>query len=651
MTYLFSSPPRSARPLLHGGVVLTLLALCAVDLQGQEAARDRARALEDQVLRLVGPRPDSARHHWERLRNDALARKDEGHPARVAYLEAAILSREGDLDRALERIQEADALPVTDTLLRAKIKNFLGRISFDNDAYDAAMAAYLAMLELTPPADSIGIAITYNNLGRVYERLRDYDKAFEHFNESIRIYEALGDDGRAAGSLLNLGVVHYEQGEAAKAEDHFRRSLAYAEKAGDDNIASIAWESLGNVLRDGGRYPQAMEAYGRAMDLSEKMNSLVGIASVSRNIGEAHLRQDRPDAAIPPLERCLAMADSMGSRNYRKDAFFYLAQAHKQAGRPARALDYLERYGAVKDSIMNDQRNEQIADLEVRFDTERKDRRIVEQELALERSTAELVRKDLVNRNIGIALAAVVLVSLLLVLNFRQKRRLDKERLATMAERQKVAVMQALVNGEERERTRIAKDLHDGLNGTLATVKMYVNGLPEQAPQLQGNERFSTVQRILEETTAEVRRISHDLMPNVLLRQGLPEALKEYCDNIDRAGVLSVSLQVSGMEERLDPRFELTLYRIIQELMNNIVKHAKASQVNVQVYRMDDVLQVTVEDDGIGFDPRTADRGLGLESIRSRVEMLEGRSDIKSDPGMGTSVHMEFHLRPTPSTA
>jgi len=236
--------------------------------------------------------------------------------------------------------------------------------------------------------------------------------------------------------------------------------------------------------------------------------------------------------------------------------------------------------------------------------------------------------------------------ALLLFAWFQQRKRLAEQTLLTVQESQRAAAMEAMIAGEERERSRIAKDLHDGLNGTLATVKMYLNGLVKDVPELSTSDRYEKAKEILEGTSVEVRRISHDLMPVVLMRDGLVDALRSYTSNINESGVLSMELVAVGMKERLNDSLELALYRIIQELINNVVKHANATKCIVQLSRADQFLEVTVEDDGDGLEG-DVDQGLGLRSIRSRVEMLHGDSEFKSEKGVGTSVYMRFSLNRT----
>jgi len=156
---------------------------------------------------------------------------------------------------------------------------------------------------------------------------------------------------------------------------------------------------------------------------------------------------------------------------------------------------------------------------------------------------------------------------------------------------------------------------------------------------------FTRALEQLDSSIGEMRRVAHNMMPEALVRLGLPQAVQDYCDGVNESNQLTVKCQIHGLEERLDPTTEIVVYRIIQELLNNIVKHANASEALVQLMRQDDRLSITVEDNGKGFDPSTVStRGAGLSNVRSRVDYLKGEMDLRSEPGKGCSIHIECNL-------
>jgi signal transduction histidine kinase len=151
---------------------------------------------------------------------------------------------------------------------------------------------------------------------------------------------------------------------------------------------------------------------------------------------------------------------------------------------------------------------------------------------------------------------------------------------------------------------------------------------------------------MIDSSIRELRRVAHNMMPEMLAKFGLDEALKEYCNTINTAKLLTVKYQSFGMETRLDNSVEIIVYRIIQELLNNTMKHAIATEAFVQLIREGTRLNVVVEDNGKGFDTglMANNKGAGLANVRSRVDYLKGELAIHAKPGSGVLVNIEFNL-------
>ena len=202
------------------------------------------------------------------------------------------------------------------------------------------------------------------------------------------------------------------------------------------------------------------------------------------------------------------------------------------------------------------------------------------------------------------------------------------------------------INGQEGERTRIARDLHDGLGGIFSTVKMHFSTLQHEVPELKGNNLYRKSFEMVDGASEELRKIAHNMMPEVLMKMGLVPALQDLCNNINAGKQLHINLQAYGMEKRLSGSIEIMLFRIIQELINNIIKHSSASEAIIQFNRNANNLTITVEDNGRGFDVNEleAKRHAGLQTIKSRVAYLDGRISIDSKTGVGTTVMIDLLL-------
>ncbi|HEV7331531.1 MAG TPA: PAS domain S-box protein [Flavisolibacter sp.] len=202
-------------------------------------------------------------------------------------------------------------------------------------------------------------------------------------------------------------------------------------------------------------------------------------------------------------------------------------------------------------------------------------------------------------------------------------------------------LLEALMEGEEKERSRIARDLHDEIAGMIAAAKMHVEILAGKTPEVTDKKEYHQVTALLEKAALQVRRTSHNLMPEIVLENGLDSALERYCKSISN-DFLTVDYFSLGTINRHSPAFELSLYRIAQELINNIIKHSGASEAIVQISQRNHLLSLTIEDNGKGFHPDLQKSGTGIYSVRQRVRAMNGQLEINSSPGRGTSVYLEF---------
>ena len=213
-----------------------------------------------------------------------------------------------------------------------------------------------------------------------------------------------------------------------------------------------------------------------------------------------------------------------------------------------------------------------------------------------------------------------------------------------MEKEKKLEAAESVMKGQENERSRLARDLHDGVGGLLSGVKLSMSNMKGSVWLSEENVMsFNNVIAQLDQSIAELRRVSHNMMPEALIKFGLKEALENYCENLNLSGNMHVNLQTHGLEKRMDQNTEIVIYRIIQELLNNVIKHAEARSVLIQLFREGDRFNLTVEDDGKGFDakPDELQSGAGLANIRARAEYLNGTVDIISTKGEGTSVNIE----------
>jgi signal transduction histidine kinase len=218
-----------------------------------------------------------------------------------------------------------------------------------------------------------------------------------------------------------------------------------------------------------------------------------------------------------------------------------------------------------------------------------------------------------------------------------RKEMTEKERLSSLIEAQKDAHLKALMQVQDNERKRIASDLHDSLGSLLSSVRLRFNGLQHEFFQKvpEKAQRFNDSLKLLDEAIDELRQISHNMVPVSLSRFGLRSALQTFVAQINASEQLDVDLQILGLEARLPEVMEVRVYRICQELVQNVLKHAQATTLRIQIIRHNDSLNMMVEDNGVGFMKDSLSRGFGFSTIQSNVDLFKGTFGIESQPGKG----------------
>lgn len=301
----------------------------------------------------------------------------------------------------------------------------------------------------------------------------------------------------------------------------------------------------------------------------------------------------------------------------------------------------MKKAAVLGDSLQQNKLLEKMHELEILHQTAHKQRKI--DALEKQKEENELLSKNK-NLRISILLIALILslvIALLVFINYKKQHKLNdqisrshQQDLLHIKEQRKYEATQAILQGEEQERQRIAQDLHDSLGGMLANIRMTISD----------NALFQTDQVVekIDKSIAEMRRIARNLMPETLKNIGLEIALKELCEAMAQKH-FSIQFESFNLSENISFKTQTALYRIVQESISNITKYAQASSVIVQISQNDDLLSLTIEDDGVRFDKSEVVYGLGLKNIQNRVQLINGTVDITSTKGEGTTINVECY--------
>jgi signal transduction histidine kinase len=377
--------------------------------------------------------------------------------------------------------------------------------------------------------------------------------------------------------------------------------------------------------------------------LSKEVKNPLGEATAWRGLSSYYLHTKNYEKAIACIDSSLAVCNRNNFLHDKSKALSVKSSVLYAMQRLKEGDEALIESDEIQDKLIGDETQNRIVIAEKRFETEKKESQIQLQQ-------AQLKQKNTLNYVFAGSAIAFLIISGLIYRNYRHRQKLQQAKIDELETEKQLTATTAVLKGEEQERTRLAKDLHDGLGGMLSGIKYSLNNMKENLIMTPGNARaFERSIDMLDSSINEMRRVAHNMMPEVLLKYGLNTALKEFCNEIDRSGVLQVNYQCIDAENvaaTVEQTVSVTVYRIVQELVNNAIKHAQAQNVLVQLHVHENNLSVTVEDDGKGFDTTLIRQsaGIGWRNIQSRIDFLKGTMDVKSDKNNGTSVLIEMNI-------
>jgi signal transduction histidine kinase/tetratricopeptide (TPR) repeat protein len=515
---------------------------------------------------------------------------------------------------------------------------------------EGALASYFEGIKRYEAFDSNNknLPILYASIISTYYNLGKYETALSYCERSYAKTMRMGNAASIMSSCINYGRVLLKLNQPEKANRYFFQGKAMADSLNDPYYQSKYYQVLGNFSYDEKKYDEALAYFSKALPIIKLTNAPFDIASCYLWMGICNAYTNNFKAGRAYLDSAYAIARESDYTHIRKDFYLNRYLLEKEAGNFAASINYLDSFNVINDSLMLVAQADRIEFADAKYQAEKKEAQIGQLESEKEIQRLNIQRKNVLNYLLIAAAIALLLLAILLYRNFRQKQKDQQQRIHELETQQQLTATEAVLKGEEQERTRLAKDLHDGLGGMLSGIKYSLNTMKGNLIMTpENNQAFERSIDMLDSSIKEMRRVAHNMMPEALVKFGLDTALKDFCNDVNRSGALQVSYQSIGLENAaIEQTAAITIYRIVQELINNTMKHAMAKTAIVQITKAGDHLSVTVEDDGKGFDTAIlkAAQGIGWSNIENRVEFLKGTLDVRSEKEKGTSVHIELKV-------
>lgn len=524
---------------------------------------------------------------------------------------------------------------------QSKVSSNIGSIYYRKGNFEAALQQYLQCVEIDTKMNSKdGLASDYVNISNIFFELKNYSKSISYAQQSLQLYKELEDTKGVLICCINLSNNYQHLQEYENALMYVDRAIALSNETDDQHNLGISLNSKGTILQKMNRHAEALDVLEKSLEIKRIYHDEKGIASTLGNIGAALKDLNREKEAIIRLNESNDISLKHHLYEYLMNNHLNLHALYKKLGNLKEAERHLMDSYSFKDSVFQASLKSTVHELETKYETTKKEKENVILKSKNQLQEAEIAQKEAEKGQqlllfIGLGLVLVLIFSFFL---YRRKL-MEKAKLNALEKTRFKAVIEA----EEKERVRIARELHDGLGQLLSTAKLNVAGLEESVDK-EDELLVKNSMTLIDDAVTEVRNISHNMMPAALTTSGLMPALTQLVSKIQQSGQLQVEFTNQQLEDRLDSSIEIAVYRVIQEVFNNMIKHAKASQITLSVFKKENNLYVRISDNGIGFDTNKLDesKGIGWKNIFSRVSLLNGIVDVHSSRGKGTNVEIKI---------
>lgn len=492
--------------------------------------------------------------------------------------------------------------------------------------HQPALNEYFEVLKLSERSKDINFQMrALNGIGWVYMEMSQYAEGIKWFSQALSVSSDKVYEDNYAAIYNNMAACYGALNNIDSASYCIDKCLYFAIKNEDLSSQANAFMVKANVLQTRDQIKESIAMMIRALEIRKVLNDPFYILSDLCILSNTYSAINQTDKGLAYANEALAMARKYNMLAKLPMIFISLESNYLQRKDYQKLADIYRQHLSVKDSVYHLALADELAEKEARYETDKKGREIARQKLVIqhERDTRKVMLFSLTG--------AIVLLGAGSLLFMQRSKALRQRK-----------VFKSILEAEQKERIRIARDLHDSIGQMLSVVKMNVSSIHYQAGPEDKLNTESTL-GIVDKTIQEVRNISHNLIPEEL-NFGIVNALGEMCVKVNDAGETRVILEVDDEISKFEfnKQFELSLYRIVQEIIGNMLKHAEASTISITMKARANTILLSVHDDGVGFDTSLIreSKGLGWKNIIARVNLLNGKMNIQSERIRGTQIEI-----------
>lgn len=568
-----------------------------------------------------------------------------------------------DLDKAMQYLKEAIEVgervwhenpSVENTKLLATSKYNLAVNYMNTNRHEEETKLVEEVIPMVQQLkDTAFLANIHNNLGITYMNLAQYPQALSNLIKSENLFSKTTDTKKAIFNKLIFVNLYYNMDSIEAIPQKLKQAKTLLEITPESTDWHLYHTQKGLYHLKKKEYNNAIAEYGQSMQLLKENKLHVNVAPLLQNYAKAYELSGRYKKAIEYINRYIEDAESNSKLLNTFQGYYKRSQYEAASNNYENAYNDLLFAIDVYDSIEVQKSVRQLNEFELKYETAKKEKEILSLQKENSEKALALEKRKSQTYLYGIIIAVLAFVLFLGYLGYRsklkQQRRKERkyeQEMVALKHKQEADIYSAMIEGQEKERKRLAIDLHDGLGGRLSGISLNLSKLDKDEPNNYPKKALQKVIKDLDTSLSELRSIARNMMPETLMKFGLEAALKDYCSSMNNAQT-TTTLQFYGEENDIEIGQKVTIYRVIQELINNAIKHAKASEILVQFIRENDQIDITVEDNGVGMSEEVIEigtDGMGLTNLRTRVAYLKGNLEFHSELNEGTTVNVNLNI-------
>lgn len=510
--------------------------------------------------------------------------------------------------------------------------NLMANAYYYKGDLNTAIKYYLKVAAiLEDGGNPVHLGYLYSNIAVLLGETNNDDKQIEYLQKSYKLLDENNDERLIATITSNLGLTYYHIKDTINSIKWSEKALELSELSNDLMAKTQTYLTLSLIEKD---LNKSLKYAEQSVKYADELKDKIHQARAYNRYAAALNQIGASDKALNYAERAVALAQEISDNVTLPQASYTAATIAYNLGLKAKASDYYHIYAIIKDSIASIENTREINEINTKYETEKKEKQIAEQKLKIQTQQSSLLYA---------ILAGALLVSILGGI-FIYNRKAQKLKLKQLQQEKENAILNSFILGEERERKRISQDLHDGVAAMIGAAKMSLESIPHLSKEKQ-MEQFSKVKQILENTHADVRHIAHNLLPTVLEKEGLIKATSHFICEINETKLVNFSVTGKNSDIKdLSPQLQLMLFRVIQELVNNIIKHSQAQNAEIAFSNGENGLQIEISDDGVGYEVTEESGNQGLYSIAQRLKSIGGNFKITKKQSGGTQAKVVMSL-------